>query len=91
MQSTARVTEDKIQDDARNVADDFDALRADVSRLAENVRKLAANELGTSVEDLQAKAGEQITAAERAIRRNPTQAALLAAGIGFLAGLVIIR
>lgn len=91
MQSTARVTEDKIQDDARNVADDFDALRADVSRLAENVRKLAANELGTSVEDLQAKAGEQITAAERAIRRNPTQAALLAAGIGFLAGLIIIR
>jgi ElaB/YqjD/DUF883 family membrane-anchored ribosome-binding protein len=91
MEATAYNTQDKARNAANEVSEDFTALRNDVARLAESVRKLAANELGTSVEDLQTKAGEQITVAERAIRRNPTQAAMIAAGVGFLVGLIMIR
>ena len=82
---------DEVQQSAESVATDFNALRSDVARLADSVRKLAANELGTTGEDLNAKAGEHLTAAERAIRKNPTQAALVAAGVGFLVGLIMIR
>ncbi len=76
---------------AGDVSDDLAALRADIARLADSIGQLAANELGTTVDEIQAKAGAQVTAAERAIRRNPTQAALIAAGVGFLAGLIMIR
>ena len=91
MEATAYNTQDKARNAANDVSEDFTALRDDVARLAESVRKLAADELGASVEDLQMKAGEQITIAERAIRRNPTQAAMIAAGVGFLVGLIMIR
>ncbi len=74
-----------------DVSDDLAALRADIARLADSIGQLAANELGTTVDEIQAKAGAQVTAAERAIRRNPTQAALIAAGVGFLVGLIMIR
>jgi ElaB/YqjD/DUF883 family membrane-anchored ribosome-binding protein len=91
MEATAYNTQDKARNAANEVSEDFTALRNDVARLAESVRKLAADEFGTSVEDLQMKAGEQITVAERAIRRNPTQAAMIAAGVGFLVGLIMTR
>ena len=91
MQSTAQAKQDNMKDAANDVSADFETLKADVTRLSDSVRKLASDQLGTSVEDLQAKAGEQITAAERAIRKNPTQAALIAAGVGFLVGLIMIR
>lgn len=91
MDATSYNQKEKVRDATRDVSQDFEALRSDVSRLAESVRNLATNELGTTVEDIQAKAGEQISAAERAIRRNPTQAAMIAAGVGFLVGLIMIR
>lgn len=91
MDATSYNQKEKVRDATRDVSQDFEALRSDVSRLAESVRNLATNELGTTVEDIQAKAGEQISAAERAIRRNPTQAAIIAAGVGFLVGLIMIR
>lgn len=92
MEATARDhLKDDVQKSAETVATDFTALRSDISRLAASVQQMAANELGAQVEDLNAKASEQITAAERAIRENPTQAALIAAGIGFMVGLIMIR
>lgn len=91
MDATSYNQKEKVRDATRDVSQDFEALRSDVSRLAESVRNLATNELGTTVEDIQAKAGEQISAVERAIRRNPTQAAMIAAGVGFLVGLIMIR
>ncbi|MCB0056982.1 MAG: hypothetical protein KDJ47_16635 [Hyphomicrobiaceae bacterium] len=92
MEATARDhLKDDVQKSAETVATDFTALRSDISRLAASVQQMAANELGAQVEDLNAKASEQITAAERAIRKNPTQAALIAAGIGFMVGLIMIR
>lgn len=91
MEATAFERKDETRSAAKGVSDDFSALREDVARLAESVSKLAASQLGTSVEDLQEKAGAQVSAAERAIRRNPTQAAVIAAGIGFVVGLIMIR
>ncbi len=91
MKATAFDPKETTRSAADDVSDDFAALREDIARLAESVSTLATSELGSSVDQLQAKAGEQITAAERAIRRNPTQAAMIAAGVGFAIGLIMIR
>ena len=61
---------------ARDVRDDMDALRSDIASLANSVSKLA---------------GEKLVDIETAIRRNPTQAAIIAVGVGFLVGLVLTR
>lgn len=92
MESTARdYNNENVQQSAEDIAANFVTLRSDIGRLTESVSKLAAEELGTTVDDLNAKASAQITAAERAIRKNPTQAALIAAGVGFIVGLIMIR
>ncbi len=91
MQSTPSSHHNDVREQSKVVSDDFAAIRSDLSQLAESVRNLAADGLGTSVEGIQAKATEKISEAEKAIRRNPTQAALIAAGVGFLVGLIMIR
>ena len=74
-----------------DVGDNVQALREDISSLAESVKRLAAEQIGTSVEDVQDKAKEKIGDVEAAIRRNPSQAALIAAGVGFVFGLILSR
>ena len=76
---------------ARDVRDDVDALRSDIASLANSVSKLAGEELGSAVGDAQAVAGETLGDIETVIRRNPTQAAMIAVGVGFLVGLVLTR
>ncbi len=76
---------------ASDVGDNVQALREDISSLAESVKRLATEQLGSSVEDLQDKAKEKVSDVEAAIRRNPSQAALIAAGIGFVFGLILSR
>jgi ElaB/YqjD/DUF883 family membrane-anchored ribosome-binding protein len=76
---------------ASEVGDNVTALREDIASLADSVKRLAAEQIGTSVEDVQDKAMEKVGDVEAAIRRNPTQAALIAAGVGFLVGLVLSR
>jgi ElaB/YqjD/DUF883 family membrane-anchored ribosome-binding protein len=76
---------------AADVGDNVQALREDISSLAESVKRLAAEQIGTSVEDVQDKAKEKISDVEAAIRRNPSQAALIAAGVGFVFGLILSR
>ena len=75
----------------REVRDDIDALRSDIASLANSVSKLAGEKLGSAVGDAQAVAGEKLGDIETAIRRNPTQAAMIAVGVGFLVGLVLTR
>lgn len=67
------------------------ALRDDIAGLAASVKNLAAEQLGTSVEDIQGKAMEKVADVEAVIRRKPAQAALIAAGIGFAVGLILSR
>jgi ElaB/YqjD/DUF883 family membrane-anchored ribosome-binding protein len=76
---------------ANEVGDNVAALREDIASLAASVKRLAAEQIGTSVEDVQDKAMEKVGDVEAAIRRNPTQAALIAAGIGFVVGLILSR
>ena len=76
---------------ARDVRDDMDALRSDIASLANSVSKLAGEKLGSAVGDAQTVAGEKLVDIETAIRRNPTQAAMIAVGVGFLVGLVLTR
>jgi ElaB/YqjD/DUF883 family membrane-anchored ribosome-binding protein len=73
------------------VGDDVDALRSDIASLASSVSKLATETLGSTVGDVQAKAGEKLGDLESTIRRNPTQSAMVAVGIGFLFGLLLTR
>ncbi len=76
---------------ASDVGDNVTALREDISSLAESVKRLAAEQLGSGVEDVQDKAMEKIGDLEASIRRNPTQSAMIAAGIGFVVGLILTR
>jgi ElaB/YqjD/DUF883 family membrane-anchored ribosome-binding protein len=76
---------------AADVGDNVQALREDIASLAQSVKRLASEQLGTSVEDLQDKAKEKVGDVEAAIRRNPSQAALIAAGVGFVFGLILSR
>jgi len=76
---------------ASDVGDNVQALRDDIASLAESVKRLASEQLGSSVEDIQDKAKEKVGDIEAAIRRNPSQAALIAAGVGFLVGLILSR
>ena len=76
---------------ASDVGDNVEALRQDIANLAESVKRLAAEHIGSSVEDVEDKAKETISDIEARIRRNPTQAALIAAGVGFVLGLILSR
>jgi ElaB/YqjD/DUF883 family membrane-anchored ribosome-binding protein len=76
---------------AGDVQDNVAALRADIANLADSVKRLASEQLGSSVEDAQDKAMEKLGDVEAAIRRNPSQAAMIAAGIGFVVGLILTR
>ncbi len=76
---------------ASDVGDNVTALREDIASLADSVKRLAAEQIGTSVEDVQDKAKEKVGELESAIRRNPSQSALIAAGIGFVIGIILAR
>ena len=60
-----------------DVATELTALRADLSGLAESVTRLAAEAPGMATESIEAS-----------IRRNPLQAILIAAGVGFVFSLI---
>jgi ElaB/YqjD/DUF883 family membrane-anchored ribosome-binding protein len=80
-----------VKSAANDVSDNVTALREDIASLATSVKRLAAEQLGTSVEDVQEKAMEKVGDLETAIRRNPSQSALIAAGVGLVVGLVLAR
>lgn len=76
---------------ATDAADSYDAIKSDISHLTETVKKLATEQMGSAVEGAQDQVKQRLGDIESTIRKNPTQAALIAAGVGFLVGLVMIR
>jgi hypothetical protein len=62
------------------VSDNLVALRADLTGLAESVKRLAADSPGLALEGF-----------ESSIRRKPVQATLIAAGVGFVLALILAR
>ena len=73
--------------DADDLADQIDAIRADVQNLTSTVGRIANKQLNRA----QDKAMETAYEAEEAIKRNPLQAVAIAAGLGFLFGVFTRR
>ncbi len=71
--------------------DSYEALKSDIANLADSVKNLATEQMGSAVEGAQDQVKQKLGDMESSIRKNPTQAALIAAGVGFLVGLVITR
>lgn len=76
---------------ASNEPATIDTLKAELSHLASTVQQLATDQFGTAAGAVQEKAAGTVNDLEVAIRRNPTQAAAIAAGAGFLLGLILRR
>lgn len=69
---------------AEEVSDNLAALRQDIAGLAQSVTRLAS----TTVAEAPELARESF---EAAIRRNPLQSTLIAAGAGFVLALIVTR
>ena len=76
---------------ASDVKDDIDSLRSDIASLANSVSSLASDKISAAVSDAQVIAGDKLSYVESAIRRNPTQSALIAVGVGVLFGMILSR
>ena len=97
MSSQVNETLSSTVDEARSksaradVKSDFDNLRSDIGDLTSSVKRLAETEFGGTISEAR-EAGERgMAQVEASIKKNPTQAALIAAGVGFLVGLMIAR
>ena len=73
--------------DADDLANQIDAIRADLQNLTSTVGRIAKGQVNRA----QDAAMETANEAEEAIRRNPLQAVAIAAGLGFLFGVLTRR
>ena len=73
--------------EADDLANQVDAIRADLQNLTSTVGRIAKGQMNRA----QDKAMETAYEAEEAIRRNPLQAVAIAAGLGFLFGVFTRR
>ena len=72
---------------AEELAEQIEAIRADIQSLTSTVSRVANKQLGQA----QDKAVEAMSNAEDAIRENPVSAVAIAAGLGFLFGIFTRR
>jgi uncharacterized protein YjbJ (UPF0337 family) len=72
---------------AEELAEQIEAIRADIQSLTSTVSRVANKQLGQA----QDKAVEAMSNAEDAIRENPVSAVAIAAGLGFLFGVFTRR
>jgi ElaB/YqjD/DUF883 family membrane-anchored ribosome-binding protein len=73
--------------DAQDLADQIEAIRADLQNLTSTVTRIANKQLGNA----QDRAMEAAYEAEEAVRRNPLAAIGIAVGLGFLFGVLTRR
>ena len=73
--------------DADELANQIDAIRADLQNLTSTVGRVANKQINRA----QDKAMQSAYEAEEAIRRNPLQAVAIAAALGFLFGVFTRR
>ena len=76
---------------ASSAQDSYENLKSDISSLAETVKKLASDQMGSVVAGAQDQVQEKLGNVESMVRKNPTQSAMVAAGIGFVVGLILSR
>ena len=73
--------------DTEEIADQIDAIRADLQSLTSTVSRIANKQINRA----QDKAVETAGQAEEAIRQNPLSAVAIAVGLGFLFGVFTRR
>jgi ElaB/YqjD/DUF883 family membrane-anchored ribosome-binding protein len=73
--------------DTNELANQIDAIRADIESLTSTVGRMANKQLNRA----QDKAMETANQAEEAIRQNPLSAVAIAVGLGFLFGVFTRR
>jgi ElaB/YqjD/DUF883 family membrane-anchored ribosome-binding protein len=73
--------------DTKELANQIDAIRADIESLTSTVGRMANKQLNRA----QDKAMETANQAEEAIRQNPLSAVAIAVGLGFLFGVFTRR
>ena len=73
------------------ISDQIALLRNDLSGLAETVTGLTKEQLGNTLTDVQHAATDKADEMTAAIRAKPMQSAAIAAGIGFVIGLLMTR
>jgi ElaB/YqjD/DUF883 family membrane-anchored ribosome-binding protein len=73
--------------DNQELADQIDAIRADIQSLTSTVSRIANRQLNRA----QDKALDAANQAEEAIRQNPLSAVAIAVGLGFLFGIFTRR
>jgi ElaB/YqjD/DUF883 family membrane-anchored ribosome-binding protein len=82
-----RSTSASISRDTEDLADQIEAIRADLQSLTSTVTSIANRQLSRA----QDKALKTASDAEEAIRRNPLSAVAIAVGLGFLFGVFTRR
>jgi len=73
--------------EAQELADQIDAIRADLQNLSSTVGRIANKQINRA----QDRAVDAANEAEAAIRRNPLSAVAIAVGLGFLFGVFTRR
>jgi len=73
--------------EAQELANQIDAIRADIQNLTSTVGRIANKQINLA----QDKAIDAANEAEEAIRRNPLSAVAIAVGLGFLFGVFTRR
>ncbi len=76
-----------LKEEVQRIAKHLATLRQDVDALAGSLKSAGGHQLHRA----QDKAGEALGTAEEAVRRDPLTSLGIAAGIGFLLGIVIAR
>ena len=76
-----------LKEEVRKIAQHLATLRQDVDALAGSLKSAGGHQLHRA----QDKAGEALGTVEEAVRRDPLTSLGIAAGIGFLLGIVIAR
>ncbi|MEQ1696343.1 MAG: hypothetical protein ABL901_10940 [Hyphomicrobiaceae bacterium] len=88
------VTEDKgakSTNGTKGVAEQITLLKNDLSGLAKEVTSLAKEKIDETVGEVQDAAAGKVDDITNAIRHQPMQATIIAAGIGFVFGLLLTR
>jgi ElaB/YqjD/DUF883 family membrane-anchored ribosome-binding protein len=75
----------------QNQEANLETLKSELSEIASTIKQMALEQVETRTEDIKQSAVTTANDVEAYIRKNPTQAAIAAAGVGFLVGLILTR
>lgn len=73
------------------ISDQIELLRTDLAGLADTVTGMAKEQFGETLSGAQTAAADKANELSSAIKSNPMQSAAIAAGLGFVLGLLLTR